>query len=293
MSQVSLIYGRALEAYLAGDLDDCSEHIRKIPAHERNLKCLELLGRCYVENDQFGEAEEHYRDWLGADKTNPIAQHMLRALGITQAPMDRGDSQFIAEIGNILAEQFKALAEARSYNIPNLIRRLWEDYVGTKDVTSTLHAGCGVGLCTRILPRVASLVGVDLSPRMIEAARERKRYHKLVVGEFVEFMSRHKNSFDVVLAADSLHFLGDLTEFIENAFSALKKDGVLLFSVDEGPLGSDTYELLANGRFVHSPQYIMETLGAQGIAGGSIRRAKVRVEKNTAIHGLLIGVEKP
>ncbi len=47
-----------------------------------------------------------------------------------------------------------------------------------------LDAGCGTGLCGPIFRNISgSMIGVDLSPEMVEKARERKVYDELEVAD--------------------------------------------------------------------------------------------------------------
>src|SRR5207248_233908 len=74
-----------------------------------------------------------------------------------------------------------------------------------------LDLGCGTGLCGALLRRWArTLVGVDLSPGMLEKARERGCYDRLEQGDLVAVMrTMPARSFDLIVATDVLIYIGD------------------------------------------------------------------------------------
>ena len=60
----------------------------------------------------------------------------------------------------------------------------------TRDV---LDAGAGTGLCGESLRTYArKLVGIDLSARMLEKAKDRAVYDELVVAELTAYMREHR-----------------------------------------------------------------------------------------------------
>src|ERR1700733_8949220 len=71
-----------------------------------------------------------------------------------------------------------------------------------------LDLGCGDGFLTqRIGESGAIVVGVDSSPQMIEAAKERGVDARLINGEALPF----HGEFDAVFSNHALHWLGDHT----------------------------------------------------------------------------------
>ncbi len=77
-----------------------------------------------------------------------------------------------------------------------------------------LDAGCGTGLCGPLLrPYASRLVGVDLSGGMLDHARRKEIYTDLVQSELTEFLAAQQRAFDVIVAADTLVYFGDLAPF--------------------------------------------------------------------------------
>ena len=98
--------------------------------------------------------------------------------------------------------------------------------VGPGEKARTLDLGCGTGLCAPWLrPLSCSLVGVDLSSEMcrLAAARTDARYDELLVDDIVAVCKAPERAgmFDLVVAADTLCYLPDLSSLFEGVASVL------------------------------------------------------------------------
>lgn len=95
-----------------------------------------------------------------------------------------------------------------------------------------LDIGCGPGWTTLFLTRAGyEAVGVDISERMIEIARERSAREHLAV-EFVvgdmEQLALGRNDFDAALFFDCLHHCPAYDAALERAFAHLRPGGYVL-----------------------------------------------------------------
>jgi ubiquinone/menaquinone biosynthesis C-methylase UbiE len=85
-----------------------------------------------------------------------------------------------------------------------------------------LDLGCGDGFLTRRLAESgATMVGVDSSPQMIAAAKERGLDARLAGGEALPFDSE----FDAVFSNAALHWMNDQDAVLESVYRALKPGG--------------------------------------------------------------------
>ena len=102
-----------------------------------------------------------------------------------------------------------------------------------------LDLGCGTGgLCRYAIEQSAvSVVGVDVSEKMLEVARsdgdERIRYVCAALEDFVP----EPESFDVVTSSLALHYIGDIRPVFERVVACLTPGGSFVFSV-EHPMGT-------------------------------------------------------
>ena len=127
-----------------------------------------------------------------------------------------------------------------------------------------LDAACGTGLLGgHLRDRAEHLVGIDLSPELIDIARKKKTYHELVCGDLVQAMEERDDRFDLVTCCDALYFLADLTGFFAAAASRLAPGGVLAFTVDPC---SDQFDvtMTAKGEYAHSRRYVRRLAAESG-----------------------------
>ncbi|MBF0563598.1 MAG: methyltransferase domain-containing protein, partial [Alphaproteobacteria bacterium] len=154
-----------------------------------------------------------------------------------------------------------------------------------------LDLGCGTGLAGLLFPPLARhLAGVDLSPKMIDKARERGIYDRLEVAEAVAAMTAAPASWDVVVAADVLVYQGDLAPMFAAAALALRPGGILAATVEAG----DTldFELQATRRFRHHPDYVRRTALAAGLDLVLSETAVPRFERNEPVKALVFVVRR-
>ncbi|MDJ0761158.1 MAG: class I SAM-dependent methyltransferase [Woeseiaceae bacterium] len=101
--------------------------------------------------------------------------------------------------------------------------------------SKVLEFGCGTG-STAILhaPHVEHILATDISPRMIEIARERAEVAGVTNVTFdvasIESLDASVSSFDVVLGLSILHLLVDWEAAIAKIFEFLKPGGVFVSS---------------------------------------------------------------
>jgi predicted TPR repeat methyltransferase len=147
--------------------------------------------------------------------------------------------------------------------------------------------GCGTGLCGPLFRPIArTLTGVDLSPNMIGKAQERKIYDRLVEGEITEFVRAHAESFDLVIAADVLVYIGDVGPLFEGVRKALRRGGRFAFSVEihEG----QGFVLRPSRRYAQSLSYLRERAAACGFVETGTTGFMLRKEYGQEIDGAIV-----
>lgn len=98
-----------------------------------------------------------------------------------------------------------------------------------------VDAACGSGLAAPALAPFASrLVGIDLSPSMVERAFDCGFYDELIEQDMVQAL-RSMSGLDAILCIGATYYLADLAPMIQAASTALKPGGVFLFSDYRAP----------------------------------------------------------
>jgi predicted TPR repeat methyltransferase len=166
---------------------------------------------------------------------------------------------YISSLFDDYAPRFeKALVQDLSYQAPELLLAVLKS--DTKfHYETVVDAGCGTGLMGALIDSVTErLLGSDLAQDMLRFAKTKGIYAELYHGDMIEHLTLQKEV-DLVIAADVLVYVGDLQPFIDTAFTALKPEGYLAFTVQAG---ENSVILGDDWRYAHSETYLRETLKA-------------------------------
>jgi predicted TPR repeat methyltransferase/Flp pilus assembly protein TadD len=213
---------------------------------------------------------------------DPVVSYHLDAL--RGRALDRAPSAYVAACFDKYAPDFdRHLVGVLDYRIPEKLQPL---LAATGRVfPRILDLGCGTGLAASMLASFGGApTGVDLSPRMLEKAKERGVYAELVEAEAVAFLSQAGEPFDLVVALDMLGYLGDLAPLFAGVAERLAPGGLFAFSFESG--AGEDYRLSPAGRFAHDPAYV-ERLSAERFEGLVSSPTMIRLEANRPVAGRL------
>jgi predicted TPR repeat methyltransferase len=234
---------------------------------------------------------EVYEKWLEIEPDSCEAQHMVAAASGRAMPRRASDA-YVQHIFDRFAESFDQVLKNLEYRAPQLLVNLLAQVVGSgQGKLDVLDAGCGTGLCGPLLKVWARrLVGVDLSPKMVERARLREVYDHLVVGELTAYLSTHPAAYDLVISADTLCYFGDLTAVVAAGAASLRPTGRLGFTLEmaaesDAPGG---YRLQFHGRYSHTEPYVRRVMAGVGLEQVSIEEAVLRMERQEPVRGMVV-----
>lgn len=271
--------GRTKEA------SDCFCKALTLRPKHRDTRRLLVLAHCMI--GEVDEAVKLLEDWRSDDPDDPIAAHMLAACTGRDVP-SRASDAFVVTTFDSFAASFEAKLESLSYRAPTLVAAALADAGLVADGRlAVLDAGCGTGLCGPLLqPYASRLVGVDLSTGMLEHARGKDVYTDLIHDELTDFLAGQRQAFDLIVAADTLVYFGDLRPFCDVATGALRASGILVFTVEHNVAEQDS-ALEMHGRFSHSEGYVRRLLDAHGLST-HIQHAVLRTEAGEPVAGLVV-----
>ncbi len=238
------------------------------------------------------DAMEVYRTWLKLTPDHPVALHMLAACSGENVPA-RASDHYIRTLFDGHATSFDHnLIEQLHYRAPQLVTDALTRCYGAGDAgLDVLDAGCGTGLCGPLVkPLARSLVGVDLSPKMLAQARGREVYDELIEAELTAFLEDRPDAYDLIVSADTLCYFGQLADFSRTAAGALRPGGRLVFTVERLDDTEDTpgFSITVSGRYAHGEHYLRETLTAAGFTVESLDRADLRMETGRPVAGVVV-----
>jgi len=239
------------------------------------------------------EASDVYRRWLEVSPDSPAARHMLAACSGDNVP-PRASNAFVRQTFDRFAEEFDSKLAVLNYRAPELVFEALAAVIGQPAAALTvLDAGCGTGLCASLLrPYASRLIGVDLSPSMLQRARARDLYDELTHAELTAYMRSRSARFDAIVSADTLVYFGPLEEPAAAAAGALRPGGTLVFTVEEGEEETGV-TLGPHGRYAHGEVHVRSALERAGLAVSAIEPATLRTELGKPVAGLVVTARKP
>ena len=219
---------------------------------------------------------------------NTAALHYILAAQSDIFPPSQVPTSLVAGLFDRYADRFdKHLTGALNYRVPEMLTEALTA-IGPEKKLDVLDMGCGTGLCGPLLrPFAATLAGVDLSAGMVEKARSRGVYDRLEVGELVQTMQQRPRSYDLLVAADVLIYLGDLGPTFEAAAGALRPGGLFAFSVEAG--AGERYLLnKQTRRFTHAKAYLQHLAAIHGFREEHFQDIIGRYEREQPVASYLV-----
>ncbi len=230
------------------------------------------------------KAAENFKACLEIDPNNQSAFHLYNSLQGSKTKT--APREFIIKLFDYYAKNFeKSLINGLEYKIPSKIKNLLLEN-SVESLGSILDMGCGTGLIGLELEKYCNyLEGIDLSIKMIEEAKQKKVYDKLIQTEIIDYLTNNTLNFDYFIAADVFVYIGDLYEVFSLIKKRNKKSGDLVFSIELTT--ADDYMLEKSGRYSHSTKYIISLCDEFGFDVTNFKKLPIRKENKQNIPGAL------
>ena len=277
--------GNALRA-LGRTADALAAYDAAIEAKPGFADALAGRGNVLVMLDRHAEAAESFREAAAAGADPTQIGFALAALGATEVPA-AAPAEYVAKLFDQHAETFDhELLEKLKYRTPVYVMEALRTLVPSSTL-DVLDVGCGTGLLGPELRKMArSLVGVDLSPKMLERARLRDCYDELVCLELTQYLKRRPEAFDLIVAADVLVYFGDLADVFRHCGLALRPGGLFAFSVEASD--RDGFVLRPTRRYAHSLAYLRTMMGSNGLVEVAAENRVIRQEAGVDVAGYIV-----
>lgn len=239
------------------------------------------------------EAEKLLVEYLDSHPDHAPAQFQLAA--IRGDKIDRASDEYVTSHFDDFAGSFDIVLKGLEYRAPALVSDAVAARLGPPSASlDFLDLGCGTGLCGPLIADYKKhLVGIDLSPKMLELAKDRG-YDSLHKAELQAFLEKQREaSFDVVLCVDTMVYLGVLDRTFAGVAHVLRPGGLFVASVEKLEGDNEDYTIDGSGRFKHSRAYLERLARENGLSVGGITEADLRKETGSMVRGYVCEYLKP
>ena len=241
--------------------------IQAIPRIPPTVRYLDQYARVLLIAGERAHAAEVYAAWAALDPDDAYPRHHLAACLGADGPARASDS-YVEGVFDRFAASFDTQLAKLEYRAPEFVAEALRVALPGADASRDIgDLGCGTGLCGPLVkPWARRLIGVDLSRGMLEKAAHRGVYDELHKAELVQFLDARAQGFDVLVAADTLIYFGDLGALARAAANALRAEGRLIVTIEDlVDTGGARYELHTSGRYAHGVDYLRKTLASAGL----------------------------
>jgi predicted TPR repeat methyltransferase len=286
-------YEFAQQYWKRGDLDAAADVMAQaVELAPEFAAAWFALGEIHDARGQRDEAIAAFRKARNHDREDRhgAALHLMR-LGVEA--MGAMPEAYVRTLFDQYALEFnRALLETLNYRGPRVLRDAIREALKTngrdEQFGRAIDLGCGTGLAARAFARSADeIIGYDLSPRMIEQARQLELYDHLAVADMVEALRGERaDAADLIFSADAVVYLSELAPLFVEVARVLTVDG--LFACTFETHDGDGVILGAGLRYAHGAKYVNETLQQAGLTQVYATRTSTRDEGGVPVPGLVV-----
>ena len=273
-----------------GKLEEAKLNFKKaISIHPDYAEAHFNLGVVLVDMDKLEEAVLHFKKAISLKPHYSKAKHMLAA--ITGKTTSKAPQEYVESLFDNYALRFESsLVSNLEYKIPKILTEIIIEYSKTNSLGSIIDLGCGTGLFGQEIKKFCdSIIGIDLSKRMLDQAKKKNIYNELIKEDIVTYLSNNYFDFDYFVSLDVFIYIGDLSNIFKLIKSRNKKSGKLAFSVEN--YDGESFLLERSGRYSHSRTYIENLSKKFDYRISYFKKLDLRKEKNKYISGALYILE--
>jgi predicted TPR repeat methyltransferase len=231
------------------------------------------------------EAIELYRSCLNVPEAAETARFCLASLGVLPPPESMPAPMVAALFDRSAASFDNTLVHGLKYQGPGIVAQAIDRVLGpeARDL-EILDIGCGTGLCGAILrPLARRLDGIDISAEMLQQAAAKGYYHRLRRGEICAALADRSSTYDLVVAADVVAYLGDVAPLFAAVAGVLRPQRHFIFTTERAVSG--TYELHSGARYRQSDHYVAATAARAGLEVTRRDDCVIRFEQGQPVAG--------
>ena len=292
-NDIQILFNLGVISMQQGLLNEAIDYyLRVVQINPESYEAHNNLGVAYLSIKNTERALWHFRAALRIDTHDEAVRHTINIL-MRDKPITTSPPEYIRALFDSYADHFDAhLIQELDYQVPHLVQDVLQVHTDLSQPRwDVLDLGCGTGLCGEVVRSVSrSLVGVDLSEKMLEVAAEKHIYDQLVKSDVLFFLANKNAEFDLIIAGDLLVYFGELRQLFSHIHQALRPNGLFLFNAEINE--KEDYVMSESGRFKHSKGYLDQLITQNQFQLLSYQVVRLRTQNQQPVEGHLYLVKK-
>jgi predicted TPR repeat methyltransferase len=279
-----ILYNLGVIQAQTGDMEAAiNYYLQAIKADPDFYEAHHNVAALYLSLNQKEAALKHFHEALRLQPMSEAIQHHINLLSAKENVYGSPPA-YIQSLFDSYADHYdEHLKQSLHYQVPMFFKDILEKE--KKKAMDVLDLGCGTGLCGEVIkPLARSLIGVDLSEKMLAVAARKQIYDDLIAADMLAYLQQQRpNSFDLIMAGDTLVYVGDLAPIFESAHRALRSDGLFLFNLEISE--DEPFRVGQSGRFGHRKEYVDELAKAHQFIVVSYQKVRLRQQNRQEVMG--------
>lgn len=225
--------------------------------------------------------------WVKNFPDNPVAVYTQNALMGKKA-----DAALAKKFSEVLYDAFAPSYDDLMQKLESKSIEEISENLPQKEFKNILDLACGTGTYSlKLKYNFNSLTGVDISKKMLEKAKEKSLYTRLIHQDIISFLEEDKQSYDLIIASDLIPYLPEVMPLFKGVFNRLETEGVFAFTVEtDEKLKEGT--LVETGRSLYPTSVIQTALNEVGFQSIMQKEFPMRKEGTSFAKGKLFIVRK-
>ncbi len=280
-------------------LQALERHAEAQPAYERAVALAPglteahlLLGQLLRDLQRPAAARAAFEQALAAGADTALCRYFLAGLGAGDVPATAPTS-YVRGLFDSYADDFEPhLLDVLRYRAHEAVAQAAAAALAGAPVDAALDLGCGTGLCGPLLrPLARRLHGLDLSPTMLEQARARGCYDRLLHADLAAWLHETPERYGLIAAADVFIYVGALDAVFAGVRRVLQPGGVFVFSVEQSD--GDDLQLRPSLRYAHGAAHLRRLAAQHGLDLLQEQPLVLREDQRQPIAGLVLCLRTP
>ena len=290
---ISALQNSAAALQQLGRTGEARKIFREVLARQpRNEMAWVGIADGYRDEGNLNEVAAALSKALEINPANAATRHMLSA-ATGQSPA-RPERVYVENLFDMYAPFFDThLVEKLNYVAPQKVVQLLASLYPAERFRAVLDLGCGTGLLgvhLREVYRPSTLIGIDLSGKMVKSTEKRAVYSQACQADILDYLQQPGDAFDLITATDVFIYVGDLAATFSACAARLSPGGVVAFTVEQ--IEGDGFSLRPHGRYGHGRAYVENTAMAANLRIVHAQEALIRKHAATPERGLYFVLEK-